>query len=382
LKIVLAPDSFKGSLTAKEVCSAMTEGVRRYLPETELISVPMADGGEGTVQALVDATGGRIIRQTVIGPIGDLVDAFFGVLGDGITGVIEMAAASGLPLVPLDKRDPRFTTTYGTGQLIKAALDAGCTRLLLGIGGSATIDGGAGMAQALGYSLLDRSSHELPLGGAALANLHTVDTTLRDARLDHVEVIAACDVNNPLLGPIGASAVFGSQKGATSEMIPELDAALTQYADVVEAKLGVIIRNTPGTGAAGGLGAGLIGFLNTKLQPGIELVAKTVGLREKLAGADLVITGEGRLDGQTIHGKTPVGVGRIAKELDMPVLAVAGSLGPEYEKVYLNGIDGVISITNRPMELDEAIKEAYTLVADATERIMRIATLRIIDFVS
>lgn len=372
LKIVLAPDSYKGSLTAMEVCQAMERGVRKALSAVEVASVPMADGGEGTVQSLIDATGGRILRRKVTGPLGEPVEAFFGIMGDGKTAVIEMAAASGLPLVPEGRRDPRVTTTYGTGELILAALEEGCGRLLIGIGGSATNDGGAGMAQALGYRFLDEGDRELPAGGAALIRLAKIDSAGVDPRLRGIGVEVACDVTNPLTGPEGASAIYGPQKGATPEMVRELDAALEHFARIVKRDLGLEVRDLPGAGAAGGLGAGLVAFLGATLRPGIEIVIEASGLKKKLRGADLVITGEGRIDGQTVKGKTPIGVARAAKAYNLPVLAVAGGLGPGVELVYEHGIDGVTAIVDRPMSLNDAIAAADGLVAAATERILRV----------
>lgn len=373
MKIILAPDSYKGSLTALEVCRAMEKGIRRVLPEAEVSSIPMADGGEGTVQSLVDATGGRILRRMVTGPLGEKVEAFFGIMGDGKTGVIEMAAASGLPLVPDGRRNPRLATTFGTGELILAAVEEGCQRLVVGIGGSATNDGGAGMAMALGYRFLKKDGAELPLGGAALKDLdRVVDTRPTGCRLQGVEVIVACDVNNPLTGPDGASAVYGPQKGATPEMVEELDAALERFALVVERDLGVQVRDLPGAGAAGGLGAGLKAFLGAELKPGIEIVAEALKLKERMREAELVFTGEGRIDSQTIKGKTPIGVAQAAKSHDLPVLAVAGSLGSGAEMVFEHGIDGLSSIVDKPMELQEALLRADDLVATATERMLRI----------
>lgn len=371
MKIVLAPDSFKGSLSALEVCQAMETGIRRVKGEAEIISVPMADGGEGTVRSLVDATGGRIITRMVTGPLGDQVEAFFGITGDGETAVIEMAAASGLPLVPQNKRDPRITTTFGTGELIIAALDEGCKKIIIGIGGSATNDGGAGMAQALGYRFLDEQGRDLPFGGAALKHLARIDSSGKDPRLSDLTVIAACDVTNPLTGPDGASAIYGPQKGATPEMVRELDEALSIFAQVVKEELGMEVADLPGSGAAGGLGAGLVTFLQAQLEPGVKIISEAVALRDKMAGADLVLTGEGRIDGQTIKGKTPIGVARVAKTREIPVLAVAGSIGSGAELLYEQGIDGMIAIVDRPMTLEEAIASADELVSLATERIIR-----------
>ncbi len=372
MKIVLAPDSFKGSLTAAEVCEAIAAGIRKVIPEAQLAFCPMADGGEGTVQSLVDATHGRIVRQAVTGPLGHPVEAFFGILGDGKTGVIEMAAASGLPLVPDGQKNPLLTTTYGTGELIRAALDLGCTRLVIGIGGSATNDGGAGMATALGYRFLDAAGEELPQGGGHLQNLARIDAFQRDARLATSEITVACDVTNPLVGPNGASAVYGPQKGANLEMVAALDNALNNFAAVVKRDLGIAVAELPGAGAAGGLGAGLVAFGNARLQRGVELVIETVGLKAQLQTADLVITGEGAIDGQTIQGKTPIGVAKAAKEFGKPVLAIAGGLGHGWEQVLEHGIDGMVPIVDRPMLLADAIKNAQSLVAGAVERMLRI----------
>lgn len=370
MRIVIAPDSFKGSLTAREAAEAMAEGARRVYPEAEIVLVPMADGGEGTVRALLDATGGSERRTVVRDPLGRPVQAVFGLLGDGRTAVLEMASASGLPLLAATERNPLITSTYGTGQLILAALDAGARRVLLGIGGSATNDGGAGMAQALGYRLLDAEERDLPPGGAALAGLARIDAERVDPRLRETEFVAACDVANPLLGPEGASAVYGPQKGATPEMVALLDAALARFARVVEETLGLSVADLPGAGAAGGLGAGLVAFCRARLQRGVDMVGEAVGLRARLAGADLVLTGEGRLDGQTVRGKTPHGVAAAAKECGLPVLAVAGGLGPGYRAVFAAGIDAATSIVPGPMELAEAMAHAPSLVADAAERIL------------
>ena len=372
MKIILAPDSYKGSLTAFEVCQAMEIGIRRVIPDAEIVSVPMADGGEGTVKSLIDATRGRLVTKIVTDPLGQKVEAGFGILGDGKTAVIEMAQASGLPLVPLEKRDPRITTTYGTGELILAAFEEGCHKLLIGIGGSATNDGGAGMAQALGFRLLDQKGRQLSPGGSALKDLYRIETSGKDPRLQNIEVIVACDVNNPLTGLKGASAVYGPQKGATPEMVSELDQALEHFAAVIDRDLGIAIRDLPGAGAAGGLGAGLLAFLNAKLKSGVEIVMEIVELKKKMLGSDLVVTGEGRIDGQTVNGKAPIGVAKIAKSIGLPVLAVAGGLGPGAEFVYAHGIDGVTAIIDQPMSLETAIGNAGSLVAAATERIIRV----------
>lgn len=361
MRIVIAPDSFKGALTATEVCRAVEQGLRDVLgASAEILSVPLADGGEGTVKALVDATGGRTVARRVMGPLGDPVEAFYGLLGDGRSVAIEMAAASGLPLVPPDRRDPTRTTTYGTGELVSAALDEGVTDLIIAIGGSATNDAGAGMAQALGFRLLDASGEDLPLGGAALARLERIDVppSLRQ-RLSGVRVRVACDVDNPLCGPNGASHVYGPQKGATPDQVRELDAALERFACVVARDLGVAVRDVPGSGAAGGLGAGLLAFLHGELVPGVDVVVDAVGLVAKLEGASLCITGEGQLDLQTLRGKTPMGALRAAKAHSVPVVALGGAVLREARGALEACFDAVFSISQGPWGLDDALAAAY-----------------------
>ncbi|MCD6507748.1 glycerate kinase [Candidatus Poribacteria bacterium] len=372
MRIVIAPDSFKGSLTALEAANAIEEGLKRVFPKAEIVKVPMADGGEGTVQSLVDATGGRIVKKVVTGPLGDKVEAQFGILGDGRTAVIEMASASGLPLVPPDKRNPMVTTTYGTGELIKAALDMGCRRFIIGIGGSATNDGGGGMAQALGVKLLDKDGNDIPFGGGGLLKLDRIDISTLDPRIAESEIVVACDVDNPLTGPRGAARVYSPQKGATPEMVEILDKALERFAEAVKRDLGRDIKDVPGAGAAGGLGAGLMAFLNAKLQLGVDIVIEATGLEEKVKGADLVITGEGGIDSQTVYGKTPIGVAKVAKKFGIPVLAVAGGISDDASVVYEHGIDGLMSIIPRPITLDEAMAQGPKLLSDAAERIARL----------
>jgi glycerate kinase len=318
----------------------------------------MADGGEGTVEAVIAGAGGAFVSVLVTPPLpgAGKVEARYGLLDGGRTAVIEMAQASGLPLVPHEHRDPRYTSTYGTGELLADALDRGVSRILLGIGGSATNDGGAGMAQALGVRLLDAQGEQLPPGGAALARLDRIDLSGRHPRLDACAFQVACDVTNPLCGPNGASAVFGPQKGATPEMVEALDTALCHYARVLEDTIGRSVAETPGSGAAGGLGAGLLAFTRATLRPGVEIVGELVGLREKLAGASLVITGEGRVDGQTVQGKVPAGVARCAGEAGVPVVVVAGSLGEGYERLYEDGVTAILPICAGPMSLEEALQ--------------------------
>jgi glycerate kinase len=357
-KVVIAPDSFKESLSALEVARAIECGFRQIFPDVQYVLLPMADGGEGTVDSMVAATGGEIVTVSVTGPLGKPVAAFYGLLGDGETAVIEMAAASGLHLAANSERNPRITTSYGTGELILAALERGVKSIILGIGGSATNDGGAGMMQALGAKLLDKNLQPLQPGGAALAQLAHLDLSQLDSRLQQVKITVACDVDNPLCGEKGASAVFGPQKGATPAMVQELDNALHHYGTLLEQATGRAVLNVAGAGAAGGMGAALIGFLAAQLRPGIEIVIETLQLEEALRDADLVITGEGRLDSQSIHGKTPIGVARVAKRHQLPVIGIAGSLAADYQVVHQYGIDAAFSVLDRIVTLEEALAGA------------------------
>ena len=357
MKIVIAPDSFKESLSAPDVAQAIGQGWLSVYPKAEIVSCPMADGGEGTVDAVLAATGGERRELTVQGPLGSPVKAHWGWLADR-TAVIEMAAASGLHWVPSDQRDARVTSSYGTGELIRAALDAGAERIILGLGGSATNDGGSGLLRALGVRFLDAEGGDLPEGGAALATLERIDLSALDARLQQVQVEVAADVDNPLCGPRGASAVFGPQKGASPEQVEELDAALAQLGSVVTQALGEDFTQVPGVGAAGGLGFAAKAFFGAGFRPGIELVAELSGLSDAVQGADLVITGEGRLDAQSLHGKTPMGVAKVARAAGVPVIALAGSLGEGYEQVREVGIDAAFSLAPGPMTLEQACAEA------------------------
>lgn len=362
MKVLIAPDSFKGSLTAREAAEAIAEGVRDALPDAEIVQVPMADGGEGTVQSLIDATGGIPVTKQVTGPLGAPVDATYGMLGDGRTAVIEMAEASGIGYVDDRTRNPRITTTFGTGELVRDALDRGARSIIIGLGGSATNDGGAGMAQALGVHLLDADGNELPGGGAALARLATVDISELDPRLAETELCLASDVTNPLTGERGASAVFGPQKGADPDTVRELDSALRHYARVLREQLDRDIEEVPGAGAAGGLGAGFLAFTEARMQSGISLVIEATHLRELVAGADLCITGEGGIDAQTRYGKTPFGVAQAVKEVepDCPVVALAGCVGDAAEDLLGQGIDAIFGILPGPCSLAQAITAART----------------------
>ncbi|GAB6263354.1 glycerate kinase [Photobacterium sp. R1] len=357
MKIIIAPDSYKESLTAMEVADAIERGFRQVMPDADYHKLPMADGGEGTVRSLVDATGGQIIHQHVTGPLGNQVEAFYGLLGDGKTAVIEMAAASGLHLVPMHERNPLLTTSYGTGELIKATLEQHIEHLIIGIGGSATNDGGAGMLQALGVRCLDQHGQEIGRGGGALSDLTTIDVSGLDPRLTALRLEVACDVDNPLCGAHGASAIFGPQKGATPAMVGQLDRNLSHFAGLLSRQLGRDIGHTPGAGAAGGMGAALLAVLGATLRPGIEIVMDAVRLDDAIADADLVITGEGRIDSQSIHGKTPVGLARAAKRFGLPVIGIAGSLSEDCSVVHDQGIDAVFSIVNRACDLDEALAQ-------------------------
>ncbi|MED1863966.1 glycerate kinase [Fictibacillus nanhaiensis] len=355
MKIVIAPDSFKESMTAMEVCNQIEKGFRKVLPEANYVKIPIADGGEGTVQSIIDATDGKLIKKTVTGPLGTLVEGFYAITGDGKTAVIEMAAASGLHHIPRKQRNPLLTKTRGTGELILDALDHGVDRIVLGLGGSATNDGGTGMATALGITFFDENDVELVMQGGVLSKIARIDFSGVDQRLKHIVFEAACDVTNPLVGPQGASVIFGPQKGATPEMVTELDQGLNHLGDVVKASLHLDIKDIPGAGAAGGLGAGVIAFLNGCLKSGIETILNIVNFNDCIEDADLVITGEGRIDGQTVHGKAPIGVAKRAKIYGIPVIGLAGGLGEGYQSVYDHGIDAVFSIVNGISTLDEAL---------------------------
>ena len=371
MKVVIAPQSFKGSISALDAAKAMEEGVRRVVSDIESVLVPVADGGDGTLETLVEATNGEIRSATVTGPIGKPVMAKWGALGDGETAMIEMARTSGLALLSLDERDPLRATTFGLGEVIREALDAGFRSFIVGIGGSATNDAGAGMAQALGVRLLDEAGNDLPPGGAALADLCRIDASGLDERAIEAQFSVACDVSNPLTGPEGASAVYGPQKGATPELVEQLDAALKNFAGVVERDIGTSINDVPGSGAAGGLGGGMMAFLDGSLRAGVDIVLDQVGLDEKLAGADLVITGEGQLDFQTVYNKAPIGVAWRARQRGIPVVAISGSLGQGFEDVHAEGIDAVASIVCAPMSLEEASTRGGELIADAAAEAMR-----------
>ncbi len=375
MKIIVAPDSFKGSVTALQAAHAIEQGLHRVFPDAIIEKIPMADGGEGTIQSLVDATGGKIKTAQVLDPLENEIDAKFGILADGQTAVIEMASASGLTLVPPEKRNPLTTTTYGTGQLIRKALDLGCKRLIIGIGGSATNDGGAGMAEALGVKFTNEDGKPIERGGGGLRTLASIDMTDLHPAIAKTETVVACDVNNPLTGPNGASHVYGPQKGATPEMIKLLDANLRHYDEILAKAFGQSYNNISGAGAAGGLGAGLMAFLNAELKLGVDIVIDTVNLKERMKDASLVITGEGQIDYQTAYGKTPVGVAKVAKAENIPVIAIAGGIGEGAEAVYDAGIDAMLGIVQAPMSLDDAVEDAQRLIANAAEQAARLLVI-------
>lgn len=372
MKIVIAPDSFKGSLTALEVASAIEEGLNQYNKDFIIEKVPMADGGEGTVESLVSLTNGEIIKVEVKDPLMREIEGFYGLLGDKKTAVIEMAAASGLPLLKQDERNPLIASTYGTGQLIKDALDRGCKKFIIGIGGSATNDGGTGMLKALGVKFLNKENKELKDGAVELNQLYKIDMTEFDKRISECEIKVACDVENPLCGENGASFIFGGQKGADKEMMKVLDENLLHYGKILESTFKTDAINVPGAGAAGGMGAAFIAVIQADLERGIDIVIRESKLSEKLQDANLVFTGEGKIDYQTKFGKTPFGVANEAKKRNIPVIALAGSIGEGTETLYELGFDGIFSIIDKPMELEDAIKNSSQLVKDATYRIINL----------
>lgn len=371
-KYVLAPDSFKESMTAKEVCEAMTAGIKKADPKATIISVPMADGGEGTVDSLVDATNGKRIKVEVTGPLGDKVSSYYGILGDHQTAVIEMAKASGLEMVPPAKRNPLVTTTYGTGELVKDAIKRGAKRIIIGLGGSATNDGGAGMAQALGAKLLDKNNKELAFGGGNLDKLAKIDQTNLIPELKNVKIILASDVTNPLTGKEGASYVFGPQKGATSAMVKQLDENLHHYAKVIKQDLHKDIDNLSGAGAAGGLGAGFMAFTNYEMHKGIDITIQITDLENKIKDADYIFTGEGGTDFQTKFGKTPFGVAQLGKKYHKPVISLAGHLGKGIDTLYDSGFTAFFSILPGACDLQTALKNGPQNVTQTTENIVRL----------
>ncbi len=379
MKILIAPDSFKGCLTALEVAENIEKGIKNVMKDAEVYNIPMADGGEGTVQSLVDATNGYFIYKEVTGPLGEPVEAHFGILGNNKTAVIEMAIASGFDLVPKDKANPCVTTTYGTGELIKAALDENIEEIIIGIGGSSTNDGGVGMAQSLGVNFLDKEGNNVGFGGRSLKYIDSIDMSGLDPRVKKVDIRVACDVTNPLYGTDGAAYVYAPQKGATMEMVKQLDNNLRHLSDIVKKELGKDIQSISGGGAAGGLGAGLVAFLDAKLQSGVDIIIEVNKLEREIKNVDLVITGEGKIDSQTVKGKTPIGVAKVAKKYNKPVIAICGSIGDNFELVLEKGIDAVFSIMKEPSTLEKTIKRTPSLLEMTGEHVIRVLLLNIIN---
>ncbi len=371
MKILIAPDSFKECLTALEVAQSLEKGIKRVLPDAATTLLPMADGGEGTVTSLVDATRGIMKYPEVHGPLMHRASSYYGILGDGQTACIESAAAIGISMLRPEERNPMLTSSYGVGELIKNALDNGCTRFIIGIGGTSTNDGGAGCFRALGGRLLDFDGKPVEQGGGELGKVVIIDDSGLDKRLAKCEILVACDVKNPLCGPEGASAVYGPQKGASPEMVKKLDDNLLHFGKLLEKKTGRKIIDIPGAGAAGGLGAGLMALMNAHLRPGFEIVAEKVGLDKHISTADLVITGEGKIDRQTRFGKTPYGIAQRAKKAGKPVLAFAGMLGDDIKLLYEMGFEGIVAIRTPSMSLEESMENAEELLEQAAERTMR-----------
>ncbi len=379
MKILICPDSFKESLSAIEVCNCVERGLKKADSRFNIEKVPLADGGEGTVKALVLATYGRSLKCRVRDPLGRRIWARYGILGDGKTAIMEMAAASGLALVPAKKRNPLVTTTYGTGEMIADALDRECRKIIIGIGGSATVDGGAGMAQALGARLLDGKGEEIGFGGGEIEKVKKLDLKFMDRRIGKTEFIIASDVRNPLLGPRGAARVYGPQKGATPMMVRRLEKGLSNFARVIREELSISVENLPGSGAAGGLGAGLYAFLGAKMESGVELVMRIAGLEDRIKKVDLVITGEGQLDRQTLYGKTVMGVIKVARKCRVPVICIAGSIAPEAKNLYKYGVKGLLSIITVPMSLQQAMGRSRSLLVDASENLGHLLRLMMVN---
>ena len=375
MKIAIAPDSFKESMTAKEVCGSVERGILSIFPNCEIIKIPMADGGEGTLESLVDATDGNIYCENTLNPLGEEIISRYGILNEKKTAVIEMASSSGLELIPIEKRNPYITTTYGTGQLILKALDHNIEKIILGIGGSATNDGGSGMLQALGARLLDENGENIGFGGFELSKLDRIDFSTLDKRLKNIEILVACDVTNPLTGENGATYVFGPQKGGTKEMLEVLDNNLCHYSKIVKRDLNIEIDNIPGAGAAGGLGGGLLA-LGGVLKKGIEIVMEITDFEDKIKNSDLIITGEGGMNSQTICGKTPFGVAKVAQKYKIPVIGIAGDLGKGYEILYENGFDAIFSIMPGVRTLEDALKSGKINVENTIRNIFSILKLQ------
>lgn len=376
MKIVIAPDSFKECLSATKVAAAISEGIQKIVSEAEIISIPVADGGEGTVEALVSATGGKIVYVPSLDPLNRPIQSFYGILGDGKTAVIEMAATSGIELISPEERNPLITTTYGTGLLLKAALDEGYTNIILGIGGSATNDGGAGMAQALGFGLQDKNGNSIGQGGGCLGKLYSISHSKVHPLLSDATITVACDVQNPLLGPSGATFIYGPQKGATPKMLDELEKNMTHFSEILQQEFEMNFADIPGSGAAGGLATGLMAFCKARLVSGFDTVAQLTHLEDHIGQASLIFTGEGKIDSQTAFGKTISGVAKLAKKHQVPVIALAGRVEDDLNELYNQGVTSVFAIGNRPMSLEESKANATQLLKATSEQIMRLVSER------
>ena len=370
MKIVIAPQSFKGSLTAKEVTDVINLSVKKNFPRSEVVKLPIADGGDGTLQTLVDATNGEIITSNVMDPLGRMIKAEWGSLGNKTTAVIEMARASGLALLKSEELNPLKTTTYGTGQLIKEAIDFGHREIIVGIGGSATNDAGAGMASALGYNLLKKNGKIISMGSQEIGLISKIETSNVKINFSQYKIHVACDVNNPLCGGNGASYIYGPQKGATSEQVAFLDKSLFSFSKVIEKDLKIRVSKVPGAGAAGGLGAGLMAFTGANLKPGIDIVFEALQVEKKIKDADLIITGEGQFDKSTIFDKAPIGIAKLGLKNKIPTVGLSGSIGDGFELIHENGINAITSIINKPMNIENAIENASVLLSQATDQLM------------
>lgn len=371
MKIIAAPNAFKGSLSATEAAKAMNKGILAAIPDCDITCVPVADGGDGLTEVMAQALSGNLVEVTVMDPVFEPLFSVVCLAENQGIAVIEMARASGLALLPKEKQDPTKTTTYGTGELIRAALDRGVKRIVVGLGGSATCDGGIGMASALGYKFLDKDGTVLVPAGGSLRMIHSIDRSEVDDRLQHTVFEGVCDVTNPLTGPNGASYVYSSQKGATLKQVKELDEGLENLAEVIQREMGIDVREMRGAGAAGGLGGGLHAFLGARLRKGIDLVIDIVNLKEKIRGADLVLTAEGQIDFQTKYDKAPAGVARAAKEAGVPCIAICGGVGERIEELYDIGIDAVFTLCNGPQTLEAAMQDSFNLLSHAVEQVVR-----------